>query len=110
MRRNSRHRSASVRHAPAESTRSGRSAAAPGHCRLLGPAPLGYGPSSFSNPERLEPPLKETAMNRLRPRNLVPTRLALALSGLGAAMSALPGRALASELDLKIPAIDTHYA
>jgi K(+)-stimulated pyrophosphate-energized sodium pump len=49
-------------------------------------------------------------MNMLRLRSLAPTRLALALSGLGAAALLLPGIALASELDLKIPAITTSYS
>ena len=52
-------------------------------------------------------------MNLLRLRRLAPTRLALTAAGLpafAAAMLALPASALASELDLKIPAIDTQYS
>ena len=50
-------------------------------------------------------------MNLLRLRSLAPTRLALALAGgaLAAVSAAWPACALASELDLQIPAIDTQY-
>jgi K(+)-stimulated pyrophosphate-energized sodium pump len=49
----------------------------------------------------------------LRLRSLAPARLAHALLGLAATVAtalALPVSAMASELDLKIPAIDTHYS
>ncbi len=48
-------------------------------------------------------------MNFLRPRRSALAGLGLALTGTMAAALALPGRALASELDLNIPAIDTQY-
>ena len=49
-------------------------------------------------------------MNMLRPRSLARTRLALAAAGAVAAALALPLSAMASELDLKIPVIDTTYS
>jgi K(+)-stimulated pyrophosphate-energized sodium pump len=52
-------------------------------------------------------------MNLVRLRRLAPTRLALTAAGLlaaVAAMLALPANVMASELDLKIPVIDTHYS
>jgi len=52
-------------------------------------------------------------MNLLRLRRLAPTRLALTAAGLlasVAAMLALTANAMASELDLKIPVIDTQYS